>query len=85
MDFQIDDNYTLTQTPHGNSSRCNKPYIKTMKSTINKLKETGIKQKPKETLHQVSQELDRSSSSSQQPKNYKQVRRRIQQKEDLYQ
>ena len=56
-----------------------------MKSTINKLKETGIKQKPKETLHQVSQELDRSSSSSQQPKNYKQVRRRIQQKEDLYQ
>ena len=31
MQFQIDDNYTLTQTPHGNSSSCNKPYIKTMK------------------------------------------------------
>ena len=31
--------------------------LKTMKSTINKLKKSGIKHKPKAVLHQVSQEL----------------------------
>ena len=70
---QIDDDYTYMQTPHGNFSSCNKPYIKTMKSTINKLKDAGIKEKPKAALHQVSQELGSSSSCVKQPKNYKQV------------
>ena len=73
LHFHIDDDYIYTQTPHGNSSRCNKPYIKTMKSTINKLKEAGIKQKTKTALHQVSQALDISSSSGQQPQNYNQA------------
>ena len=73
LHVQIDDDYTYTQTLHANSSSCNKPYIKTMKSTINKLKEAGIKQKPKVALHQVSQKLGSSSSSGQQPKNYNQA------------
>ena len=34
LHFQIDDDYTYTQTPHRNCRSCNKPYIKTMKSTI---------------------------------------------------
>ena len=55
--FQIDDDYTYTQTPYGKSSRCNKLYTKLMKSTINKLKKAGIKHKPKAVLHQVPQEL----------------------------
>ena len=73
LHFQTDDDYTYTQTPHGNSSSCNKLYIKTMKSTINKLKEAGIKQKPKAALHRMSQEVGSSSSSGQQPKNYNQA------------
>ena len=44
-----------------------------MKSTTNKLKDAGIKQKPKAVLHQLSQELVSPSSSGQQPKNYNQV------------
>ena len=71
--FPIDDDYMYPQTPSGKSSRCNKLYIKLMKRTINKLKEAGIKQKPKASLHQVSQELGSSSSSGQQPKNYNQA------------
>ena len=65
LHVQIDDDYTYTQTPQGNSSRCNKPYIKTKKSTINKIEEAGIKQKPKAAFHQVSQELGSSSPSGQ--------------------
>ena len=71
--FQINDDYTYTQTPNGNSRRCNKPYIKTMKGPINKLKEAGIKQKPKAALHQMSQELGSTLSSGQQLKNYNQA------------
>ena len=44
-----------------------------MKTTISKLKEARIKKKPKAALHQVSQELGSSSSSSQQPKKYNQA------------
>ena len=73
LHFQIDDDYTYTQRSYGNFSRCNKSYVKTMKSTIHKLKEVGIKQKPKAAIHQVSQELGSSSSSGQQPKNYNQA------------
>ena len=61
LPLQINDDYTYTQTPNGNSRRCNKPYIKTMKSTINKLKEAGIKKKPKAALDQMSLELGSTS------------------------
>ena len=44
-----------------------------MKNTINKLKEAGIKQKPKAALHQESQEWGSCSSTGQQPKNYNQA------------
>ena len=53
--------------------RTRKHLMETTKSAINKLKEARIKQKPKAALHQVSQELGSSSSSSQQPKNYNQA------------
>ena len=73
MHFITETDYLPNYLPHGNATKSKKPYLKTMSSTLDNLREAAKGKKPKAAYENVGKNIGQASSASALPKNYDQA------------